>query len=890
MTPSPHAPSPIALVDTFTIADRYQVHSVLARGRRSALYRARDPELDRHVAVKLLTPPADDGQLSDRWRERALHRVKRLAAVADPGLSPIFDIGPHRDGIFVAMELVQGAPLPEWTATARPSSAALLRTLAHSGRALATLHTAGLRHGALTAEDILVLEPGVTRLVGIVVTDLAESATPGEDQRAYSTLALDALRGRLSARSSRRRIPRRLAAALARGASPEPARQHASMTALLSALERVPRRGATRVAVAAAAVTTLAAAGYLSSQSTSERACRAHAERADATLAAALPTIRAAFATATHPNSSELMDNLEPLLTAHAARLRAGVERACSEERPDLEPEAAPAVLDQRMRCLELRHRQWSALLARLSSFPRDAKIPAGAARAVVGLPQIATCFIEQVKPVAPPPLELADAVAELERALDRLQADTLMLGSKPGAETLAGLQARADAIVTDADALGYHPTLADALLARGYVRRYAGARELAVHDFEDAANLAEQQGLDALVVLALHEAAAGYILDLSDVERAGRQLERAGAKLERIKGAGAAYGRHLDLRGHQAYAERRFDDAARLHREALTIYEGVIDADTRLAQSRALLNLGRALSELGRRGEALRAYQRSVERGAALLGVGHPLVSHARHNMAAVLLKRGEFEQAYELALESRDLDAQTYGDPSRMVARDERLLATTKYRQHDLEPALEHALRSASIYAATPNASKRERARALDLVAVLREARGDVEEAYESYTEALELLRESVPRSRLEEARVETHRGQALTSLKRHEDAISSFNLAIELLVVDGLEPTHPRYAEPLSGLADVYEAMNDRVRAREYLERAVVIKAKSDDNPNWRAGAHWQLVRLLDDDLPRRCELAASALAYFSKQLSAEAQELTDEIRDWRERRCR
>ena len=75
------------------------------------VYRARDAELGRDVAVKLVTT---SGETSDTLATRLMREAQALAQLSHPNVVAVYDVGRVDGGVFVAMELVEGETGDAW--------------------------------------------------------------------------------------------------------------------------------------------------------------------------------------------------------------------------------------------------------------------------------------------------------------------------------------------------------------------------------------------------------------------------------------------------------------------------------------------------------------------------------------------------------------------------------------------------------------------------------------------------------------------------------------------------------------------------------------------------------------------------------------------------------
>jgi len=94
--------------------ERYEVLEEIGRGGMGSVHRARDRELGREIALKVLKDDAPEGAEARLRREAAI-----IARLEHPGIVPVHDVGTLDDGrLFYAMKLVKGERLDELAAHA----------------------------------------------------------------------------------------------------------------------------------------------------------------------------------------------------------------------------------------------------------------------------------------------------------------------------------------------------------------------------------------------------------------------------------------------------------------------------------------------------------------------------------------------------------------------------------------------------------------------------------------------------------------------------------------------------------------------------------------------------------------------------------------------------
>ncbi len=156
----------------------YRIVEPIGAGGMGEVYRARDTNLDRDVAIKVLPREVADQPLSLARLER---EAKAIAALSHPNILAVHDFGVEGGVAFVVTELLQGETLRERLAQgplAPRKAAELGRQIA---RGLAAAHDKGIVHRDLKPENLFLTEEGRVKILdfGLAAEGGAERAEAG---------------------------------------------------------------------------------------------------------------------------------------------------------------------------------------------------------------------------------------------------------------------------------------------------------------------------------------------------------------------------------------------------------------------------------------------------------------------------------------------------------------------------------------------------------------------------------------------------------------------------------------------------------------------------------------------------------------------------------------
>lgn len=144
---------------------KFEILECIGKGAMGEVYRGRDPQLLREVAIKTIRPELSDGvDLRQRFAQEA-----RMAGILNhPSVVTIFEFGEAEGLLYLAMEYVQGETLQSLFARRLLSPAEVLDVLAQVCDGLAHAHLHGIVHRDIKPSNIMVLREGRSLRVRIL--------------------------------------------------------------------------------------------------------------------------------------------------------------------------------------------------------------------------------------------------------------------------------------------------------------------------------------------------------------------------------------------------------------------------------------------------------------------------------------------------------------------------------------------------------------------------------------------------------------------------------------------------------------------------------------------------------------------------------------------------
>src|SRR5260370_39900595 len=160
---------------------RYEILDELGRGAMGIVYRARDPVINRIVAIKSISLAGQPPEAQSEYRERFLREAEAAGRLSHPGIITIFDLGeePETHTPYIVMEYVKGKSLEQSGKLTSGNAVSLVRELAEP---LAFAPSRAVIHRVLKPSNILLAEDGHAKIAdfGIAKLNLSELTASGQ--------------------------------------------------------------------------------------------------------------------------------------------------------------------------------------------------------------------------------------------------------------------------------------------------------------------------------------------------------------------------------------------------------------------------------------------------------------------------------------------------------------------------------------------------------------------------------------------------------------------------------------------------------------------------------------------------------------------------------------
>jgi tetratricopeptide (TPR) repeat protein len=906
-------PAPVGLAREGSRIGRFVVQRTLGAGGMGVVFLAHDPELDRHVAIKVLHP--------ELWETAGAEmRLKReaqaMAKLSHPNIVSVFDVGTHGDQLVLTMEYVDGITLDEWCRETKPPWRAVLAACIAAGRGLAAAHAGGVIHRDFKPQNVLRGKDG-----RIVVTDFGLARSAGTDDDAprggdgpaelgitrtgtvmgtpaymapeqfagkpadektdqwnycatvyrllygepafpgatFAELAHEVATGTPRDAPSKSEIPPWVRRVLLRGLELDAARRYPSMTAVLADLERDPRVLRRRVAIGGVVAGVLAIGmGVVLTTRTDAVSC----DGGDARLigiwdASRRTEVRRAFLATNQPHAAATFDRVAALLDRAAGSLVSTHRETC--EATHVRGEQSATLLDLRMSCLDRRLGELDALVDVFAT-QTDAKVLDRSIGAAGGLRPAAACAnTKSLLAIARPPrtVDVAARIDAVNRSLDR--ADALdRAGKYP--EGLALVQSVMPMIDTVDEPLLH----ARALGLLGVFHTATGDDVAAERDFR-AALIHATTGNDDLAVAKVWSNLISVVGARQGRIGEGKLAATAAeAALTRVGGDSVVHALVLANMGAVLLRASQPVEAYDYFSRALPLVEAAYGPE-HPHFAYALSSVGGALLAQRKFKDARPYIERALAIQLAALGPEHPELAKHHVNMGQVYYWLGEYDQAWTHRERALVLVERVQGKDSAAAADARTGLANIRLEQGKYDDAIAQFTRVLEIHRKTRPADHPDIAVDLRDLGEANRRRGNLDEALTHFKAALAIREAARGAKHASVAASLTDIARVLERQGKLDEARTLLERALAIREAT-LGRDHHDVASTLTTLAIVVEQQGDMSAARRHHERALAIREKT------LGPAHHDLASSLNNlgDLLAKQGKLAQAKPYFERAL--------------------
>jgi len=157
---------------------RFEIIRELGRGSQSVVYLARDPHLQREVAIKTLHFSSSD----PRKNQQLLSEARMVSQLRHPNIVPIFEAGEEQGDLYLVFEYVPGKNLGDYIRTNGPQTPVKAIAIMNPVLdAIAHAHAAGIIHRDLKPNNILLDQDGTPRVMDFGIAARVEALSDGDE-------------------------------------------------------------------------------------------------------------------------------------------------------------------------------------------------------------------------------------------------------------------------------------------------------------------------------------------------------------------------------------------------------------------------------------------------------------------------------------------------------------------------------------------------------------------------------------------------------------------------------------------------------------------------------------------------------------------------------------
>jgi CHASE2 domain-containing sensor protein/predicted Ser/Thr protein kinase len=155
---------------------RYEVIEELGRGAMGTVYLGKDPKINRNVAIKTLKYGDMEQEHLQEFKVEFFREAEAAGTLSHPNIMTIYDIGEEHDMAYIAMELLKGKDLTEYTQEGNLlSPEKVFRIISSVAEALDYAHENGVVHRDIKPANIMLLEDDTVKVADFGIATIKAS-------------------------------------------------------------------------------------------------------------------------------------------------------------------------------------------------------------------------------------------------------------------------------------------------------------------------------------------------------------------------------------------------------------------------------------------------------------------------------------------------------------------------------------------------------------------------------------------------------------------------------------------------------------------------------------------------------------------------------------------
>ena len=157
---------------------RYEILQELGRGAMGVVYKARDPNIDRLVAIKVISPEAGlDPEKAKELRERFQREARAAGRLSHPNIVTVFDCAEVEGRPYLVMEFIEGKPLDGLVHAGHDFSLEDVVSIgSQAAQALDYAHEHGIVHRDVKPANIMLMQSGAVKVADFGIARITETS------------------------------------------------------------------------------------------------------------------------------------------------------------------------------------------------------------------------------------------------------------------------------------------------------------------------------------------------------------------------------------------------------------------------------------------------------------------------------------------------------------------------------------------------------------------------------------------------------------------------------------------------------------------------------------------------------------------------------------------